>query len=242
MNIAIIFAGGTGKRMNNKEVPKQFLMLDEKPIIIHTIERFDKHKDIDHIVIVCLKKWIDYLESTISQFNITKVVAIVPGGKSGQQSIFYGLQYVKDNYDIQKPIVLIHDGVRPLVDSKSISDSIKTCKQKGNAIVSVPSIETVFIKKKNQKSVKEIIDRNDCMMARAPQCFYLNDIYKCHIMSNNDGIEFIDSATLMQYYGHKLNIVEGNPENIKITTPIDYFVFKGIYENKKGKKDDQKHR
>ena len=127
MNTALIFAGGTGSRMKNKDKPKQFLELNGKPIIIHTIEHFDEHPEIDAIVVVCLESWIDFLRNKLEKFNIKKVVNIVPGGMSGQESIRNGLFAIRD-FVVEKeenPIVLIHDGVRPLINAKLISDNIQ---------------------------------------------------------------------------------------------------------------------
>ena len=130
MNTALIFAGGTGSRMKNKDKPKQFLELNGKPIIIHTIEHFDEHPEIDAIVVVCLESWIDFLRNKLEKFNIKKVVNIVPGGMSGQESIRNGLFAIRDFVvgKEENPIVLIHDGVRPLINAKLISDTV--CKKK----------------------------------------------------------------------------------------------------------------
>lgn len=115
MNIAVIFAGGTGTRMNSKDKPKQFLKMHDKPIIIHTLEKFENNENIDAIVIACIKDWIDYLSHLIEYYHMSKVKKIVPGGETGQMSIYAGLNVAKDIADGQNAIVLIHDGVRPLI-------------------------------------------------------------------------------------------------------------------------------
>ena len=233
MNIGVIFAGGVGKRMNTKSKPKQFLDLNGKPIIIYTIELFDNHSDIDAIVVVCVESWIPYLQKMIRKFEINKVVRIVAGGASGQESIYHGLcaveEYVKGQKD-SNPIVLIHDGVRPLITEGTISDNIAKVKECGSCITTVPAIETVIINNKNEKKLK-IPKRSNCLMARAPQSFYLKDIIEAHRKSQSDGkIDFIDSCSLMNYYGYELGLVQGPMENIKITTPTDYFVFRAMVE------------
>ena len=126
MNTAVIFAGGTGKRMHSGNVPKQFLELNGKPIIIHTIEHFDKHPMIDAIVVVCIADWIDFLKGKLDEFGITKVVSVIPGGKTGQESIRNGLYEIRDKVDCdpKDTVVLIHDGVRPLINEKLITDNI----------------------------------------------------------------------------------------------------------------------
>ena len=232
MNIAVIFAGGTGSRMNTKSRPKQFLELNGKPIIIYTIEHFDKHPDVDAIVVVCLEKWIPFLEKMLKKFEISKVVKIVPGGMSGQDSIYKGLcateEYVNEQGD-ENAIVLIHDGVRPLIKEETITDNIAKVKECGSCITVVPAIETVIVDGHNGSF--EIPKRSDCMMARAPQSFYLKDIISAHRKSQSeDRTDFIDSCSLMSYYGHKLGIVQGPMENIKITTPTDYFVLRAMVE------------
>lgn len=232
MNISVIFAGGTGSRMNTKSRPKQFLELNGKPIIIYTIELFDKHPDVDAIVVVCLENWIPFLEKMLKKFEISKVVKIVPGGMSGQDSIYKGLcateEYVNELGD-ENAIVLIHDGVRPLIKEETITDNIAKVKECGSCITVVPAIETVIVDGHNGSF--EIPKRSDCMMARAPQSFYLKDIINAHRKSQAEGkTDFIDSCSLMSNYGHKLGIVQGPMENIKITTPTDYFVLRAMVE------------
>ena len=231
-NIAVIFAGGSGKRMNTKSKPKQFLELNGKPIIIYTIELFDNHPNIDAIVVVCLESWIPFLEKMLKKFEINKVVRVIPGGESGQDSIYKGLcaveDYVKGQVD-QNPIVLIHDGVRPLITEQTISDNIAKVKECGSCITTVPAIETVIVNCHDGKL--NIPKRSDCKMARAPQSFYLKDIIgihrRCHVEGKTD---FIDSCSMMSHYGYKLGLVQGPMENIKITTPTDYFVFRAMVE------------
>ena len=232
MNIGVIFAGGAGTRMNTKSRPKQFLELNGKPIIIYTIELFDNHPDIDGIVVVCIESWIPFLKKMLKKYEISKVARIIPGGKSGQESIFKGLcaaeEYAKEQND-DNTIVLIHDGVRPLITMDTISDNINKVKECGSCITTVPAIETVIID--NHDNTLSIPNRSDCMMARAPQSFYLKDIIGAHRKSQKEGkTDFIDSCSLMSYYGYKLELVQGPVENIKITTPTDYFVFRAMVE------------
>ena len=232
MNIGVIFAGGCGTRMNTKSKPKQFLDLNGKPIIIYTIELFDNHPQIDGIVVVCIESWIPYLKKMIRKFEITKVVRIVPGGNSGQESIYNGLCAAEDftkEKNEQNSIVLIHDGVRPLITEETITDNIEKVKECGSCITTVPAIETVIVD--NHDGTLNIPKRSDCLMARAPQSFYLKDILEAHRRSQAEGkTEFIDSCSLMSHYGYKLGLVQGPMENIKITTPTDYFVLRAMVE------------
>lgn len=232
MNIPVIFAGGSGKRMNTKSKPKQFLDLNGKPIIIYTIELFDNHPNIDGIVIVCIEDWIPYLKKMLNKFEISKVIAVVSGGKTGQESIYKGL-CAAENYAIEKKdmdtIVLIHDGVRPLITEETITDNIEKVKECNSCITCVPATETFVVSRKD--GMLDIPNRADCKLARAPQSFYLKDIISAHRRCQKEGLpDFIDSCSLMSYYGHKLGTVIGPMENIKITTPTDYFVLRAMVE------------
>lgn len=229
MNIAVIFAGGSGQRMNTRSKPKQFLDVHGKPVIIYTLEIFQEHKYIDGIILICIESWIEYAKKLINKYNLTKVLDVIPGGKSGQESIFLGLKTAYEKYD-KESIVLIHDGVRPLINDEVITNCLDCVKQNGNAITIAPAIETIF-RKNEDGTVGDIFKRSDCELAKAPQCFYLKDIYNAHIQSQKDNkYDFIDSASMMQYYGHKLYTVEGPAENIKITTPSDFYIFRAIMD------------
>ena len=231
-NIAVIFAGGSGVRMNTRSKPKQFLELRGKPIIIYTLELFDNHPLIDGIVVVCLESWIPFLKKMLKKFEINKVVKIVSGGDFGQDSIYRGLcaveDYCKDKGE-ENAVVLIHDGVRPLIVDETITRNIEKVHEKGSAITVVPAIETFVIQKEEGQMV--IPDRSSCLLARAPQSFYLKDILSIHRKNKENGnITFIDSCSMMSYFGYKMATIEGPMENIKITTPTDYFIFRAMVE------------
>lgn len=229
MNIAVIFAGGSGQRMNTRSKPKQFLDVHGKPVIIYTLEIFQEHKDIDGIVLVCLESWIDYTKNLIKKYNLTKVLDVIPGGKIGQESIFLGIKTVYEKYD-KKAKVLIHDGVRPLINEDVITNCLNSVEKNGNAITIAPAIETIF-RKSEDGTVGDIFKRSDCEMAKAPQCFHVKDIYNAHLKAQKENkYDFIDSASMMQYYGYKLYTVEGPAENIKITTPSDFYIFRAIMD------------
>jgi 2-C-methyl-D-erythritol 4-phosphate cytidylyltransferase len=228
MNIAVIFAGGVGSRMNTISKPKQFLELNGKPIIIYTLELFDNHPEIDGIIVACVKEWIPYLQKLIKKYDIVKVGDIVSGGVTGQCSIYNGLVAARECYGIGN-VVLIHDGVRPLIEPSTITDNIRTVKEKGNCITCVPAVET-FIVKKGDGSLL-IPKRSDSLIARAPQSFMLKDILEVHEKARSENrYDFIDSCTMMTYYGYTMNTVIGPVENIKITTPTDFFIFRAIEE------------
>ena len=227
MNIAVIFAGGTGQRMNTSTRPKQFLELHGKPILVYTMEQYQRHEMIDGIVLVCVANWLDHARDLVRKYYLTKVKAIVPGGATGQESIYNGLAKAGDIYP-EDAIVLIHDGVRPLIDGETITKAIECTREHGSAITVSPAIETIAVKNGGDK-VGEIIDRSQCLMAKAPQCFYLGEILKAHRKAAEENqADFIDSASLMRAYGHELYTVIGPGENIKITSPMDYYIFRAI--------------
>ena len=230
MNYAVIFAGGIGKRMNTKALPKQFLKLYGKEIIIYTLEHFEKHKEIDGIAVACVEEWIPYLKELIEKYRLEKVRAVIPGGRTGQDSIFEGIKAIDQLAQGDGHIVLIHDGVRPLINEQIITNCIKSVRENGSAITVAPAVETIIRVDGNQQ-VREVIERADCLMARAPQCFFLKDILEAHrkaVQENRH--DFIDSASIMKYYGHTLSVVDGPVENIKITTPMDFYTFRALFE------------
>ncbi len=232
MNIGIIFAGGVGKRMNSRVKPKQFINVYGKPIIIHTLEIFENHDEIDAIVVACLDSWIPYLKELLVKFNIHKVVKVVPGGASGQESIYHGLVAAEEIAGGERSIVLIHDGVRPLIHAKTISDNIACVKEHGSAITSVKVKETVLVVSEDN-SIDSVPKREDTRLARAPQSFYLDEIIAAHRRSMEEGLPgFIDSCSMMQYYGKKLYLIEGPQENIKITTPDDFYTMRALLDAK----------
>lgn len=232
MNIAVIFAGGTGQRMNSKTKPKQFLEVHGKPILIYTLEKFENNNDVDAIILVCLEKWIEYANTLLNKYGLKKVKSVISGGKTGQESIYKGLEEAKLKYG-NGNIVLIHDGVRPLIDNELITKCIDVVKKNGTAITVSPATETITIKSDDKKKVASIIEREKCELAKAPQCFWLDEIFDAHNKAIREKKnDFIDSASIMQYYGYPLYTVRGNNENIKITTPIDYYIFKAVIDAK----------
>ncbi|HWL24546.1 MAG TPA: IspD/TarI family cytidylyltransferase [Ureibacillus sp.] len=231
MITALIFAGGTGKRMNSKSKPKQFLELHGKPIIIHTIEYFEDHEYIDNIAVVCIPTWINSLREILERFNIKKVKWIVEGGDTGQKSIYNGLTTIyNDCENPEDTIVLIHDGVRPIITEQLITDNIIAVKKYGSAISVAKERETI-ISVNLESTIETVSDRSVTRIAKAPQSFYLRDIMNAHNNAINDNLEgMIDSASLMRHYNYPLHTVECSAENIKITTPMDFYIFRAIYE------------
>lgn len=222
-NVALVFAGGVGKRMGNNAIPKQFLKINSIPIIIHTIKRFENSEDIDEIYVVSVKTHLEEVKELIVQYNIKKVKKVVPGGSCGQESIYNGLFSI----DEDDAVVLIHDGVRPIINSDLIKNNINSVLEYGSAISCVKEKETIVLS--NNSYIDDITDKSISYIARAPQSFYLKDILAAHKKAINENKkDFVDSCSLMKYYGYKLHIVETDSSNIKVTTPEDYYILKAL--------------
>ena len=225
---ALIFAGGVGNRMNTLAKPKQFLQLYGKEIIIHTLENFQNNPLVDNIIVACKDNWIGFLQKLIEKYNLDKVKWIVPGGQTGQLSIFNGLCELEKHVE-KRSVVLVHDGVRPFINDKLINDCVESVEKYGSAITVVPSIETVV--SIEDGVIRTITDRSKCFHAKAPQCFYLDELVEAHRKALKDNItDMIDSASLMKYYGYSLHAVPGDYDNIKITTPTDFYTARALYE------------
>lgn len=232
MNIGVIFAGGVGSRMHSKEKPKQFLEIYNKPIIVHTIEHFEKNELIDSVVVVCVQGWIDYLNKLIYKYRLNKVRKVVSGGESGQLSIYNGLCAAKEVAGSDNAIVLIHDGVRPLISPELLTRNIEAVKKHGNSITSGIVKETI-VEIEDDGRIKTVPDRAHSRVAKAPQCFFLNDILSAHKRALAEGrTDYIDSCSLMKAYGYELYVTDGPYENIKITTPDDYYTMRAILQAK----------
>jgi 2-C-methyl-D-erythritol 4-phosphate cytidylyltransferase len=217
--------------MNSNAKPKQFLQAFGKEVIIHSIDIFEGHSEIDAIAVVCIDAWIPFLKTLLEKFNIKKVKWIIPGGATGQLSIYNGLCAIQNDCP-SDTIVLIHDGVRPLITNELISACIKSTISRGSAITVTPEIETI-VSLDDDNKIAAITDRSKCFHAKAPQCFILRDILSCHKKAIADGFNnIIDSASITKQYGYDLYTVQGSFENIKITTPSDYYIFRSLFEKR----------
>ncbi len=227
-NIVVIFAGGSGIRMHAKDRPKQFLFVHGKPIIVHTIEIFNGHPEIDGIVVVCIKDWISYMEELKYTYRLDKIVSIVPGGDTGQMSIYNGLAEAARIYGRENHTVLIHDGVRPLIDRELITANLRCVEKHGTSISSGPAKETVVLINEDNE-VGEVVDRPCSRIAKAPQGFRLAEVLDVQEQAIKEGLtNMIDTCTLMHHYGHPLTIVPCGADNVKITTPEDFFMFRAV--------------
>lgn len=232
MTTALIFAGGTGKRMNARSKPKQFLEIHGKPIIIYTLEHFEYHEEIEGIVVVCVEDWIEELKGLLRRFGITKVKEIVPGGNTGHDSIYQGLLAMNE-FVREDDIVLIHDGVRPLIDEELITLNIDTVKKYGNAITCEADKESQ-VRSMDGKTISEMPPRNQMYTAKAPQSFYYGEIKKLYEMAGKDAVKSIDSAQLCSLYHKELHMVKSTNNNMKITEPADFYICRALYDAMEG--------
>ncbi len=229
--IAIIIAGGSGKRMG-QDIPKQFINVGEKPIIVYTLEAFQKHPSIDNIIVVCIDGWHDILSAYAKQFNITKLCSIVSGGSCGQESIKNGLDEAARLFD-KDDMVLIHDAIRPMVSNDIISDNIAKCKLYGNATVVAPCT-TVVLEKTDETFSEKVINRDNLLLTQTPQAFILNDILSAHKEAKEKGItDSVASCSLYIELGRKVFYSVGDETNIKLTRPGDIQIFKALLSTQK---------
>lgn len=221
MNIALILAGGLGLRMNQDgEPPKQFFVLGEKPVLIHTLERFEKHSEIDAVCVVCLPTWEEYLKGLIGSFDIKKVRWIVPGGDCRQASVYNGLCALEKSC-LLDDIIIVHDGVRPFITSEIISQNIRTAIQYGNAMTSMQSTDTL-ITSHNGKTAEYAMDRDSSFSVQTPQTYSLGYGLKHYRRAYETGkTNTINCCELFIEMGETIYIVKGRKTNIKLTTRDD---------------------
>jgi len=227
-NYALIIAGGSGNRMG-QDIPKQFMYLENRPIIIHTMEAFQQHPDIDGIAVVCLEGWETVLQSYANQFNITKLKWIFPGGKTGHESIHNGIYGLKKAGCNNEDLVLIHDAVRPLLSQVIISSNIAVCKKYGYAITGIQCREAILESEDGFSSSKSI-PRDKLIRTQTPQTFRLGNIIAAHEEAKVKGImNSVASCTLIaELGGREMHIVPGSEKNIKVTTVEDLEILKAL--------------
>lgn len=231
-NVAVIFAGGVGARMGSG-LPKQFIEVNGKPIIIHTLEIFEEHPDIDEIYVACKEEYIRKLQKLVQRHMISKVIKIVPGGATGQDSIYNALQAAREN-NTPDAVVLIHDGVRPCITKEVIDEDLECVRKHGSAITCTPLYETPVVSKDGVR-IEEIPPRSEFYTAQAPQCFHLGDVLEAHAMMRRDNPEYkgvVDTCSLMKMTGKEVTLVEGPRGNIKVTTPEDLYTFRAMIQYK----------
>lgn len=234
-NIAIIFAGGVGQRLSSGEnsLPKQFLNINNKPIIIHTLEIFQAHKEIDKIYIAIHPDYYEYMQELVQHHFITKAAGVVKGGATGQDSIYNALKLALSENSAES-IVLVHDGVRPNITPEVISANIKCAREKGNAITCTSCFETILVSE-NGENPQHVPYRKHTYAAQAPQTFRLGELVEAHEITrktNPQYVDIVDSCTLYKTLDKKTYMVQGNRGNIKITTIEDLYVLRALIRYK----------
>ena len=226
MNVALLTAAGSGTRMQ-LNIPKQFIHVDDKPIIIYTMEAFQNHPSIDAIIVVTIDSWSDVLWAYAKQFGITKLKWVVPGGDSGQESIRKGLDVLKRELS-DEDVVLVHDGNRPLVSSQIISDSLATFSKYGSAVAAIPCTEVVFESNDGLTSMVST-ERERLLRTQTPHTYRIGDLYGAHLEAQSRGLtNTAASCMLMKELGRMTYFSKGSEENLKITTPEDLKIFKAL--------------
>ncbi len=231
MNVALLLAGGSGNRMH-QDIPKQFITVNDRPVIVYTLEAFENHPEIDEIAVVCLEGWEHVLWVYAKQFNISKLKYVILGGANGQESIKNGIFELEKHFN-PDDIVLIHDAIRPLVSAKVISDNIKVAKEFGNAITAIPCAEAM-IESKDGRISCGVYPREELKRTQTPQAFHIGQLCDLHRRALKSGIvNSVASCTLMIEMGEKVFFSEGSEKNIKLTTLEDIDIFKALLEIKR---------
>lgn len=232
MVVALLTAAGTGTRMG-QDIPKQFMHVENKPVIIHTMEAFQKHPGVDAIIVVTLPSWIDVLKAYARQFNITKLRWVVPGGATGQESICNGLNALREELD-NDAIVMVHDGNRCLVSSEIISNSLATYHEHGSAVAAIPCVEAVFRSQDHGLSSNVSIPREQLFRTQTPHTYSLGKLLWAHEEARKRNIQSTAaSCTLMQELGETVYFSKGSEQNLKITTVDDMIIFKALLHTQK---------
>ena len=226
MNIALIIAGGIGSRMH-QNIPKQFISVEDKPVIVYAMEAFQSHPDISEIYVVCLEGLEAILQAYVKQFNITKFRAAVPGGETGQESIRNGVFEIAKGHE-EQDLIFIHDAIRPMLSMDIISDCIVTAYKYGNAVVAIPCTEAMLVTDDGSTSIQSI-ERSTLKRTQTPQAFRVGDLVKAHKLAMESGItNATSSASLFADLGVTVHFSQGSEKNLKLTTVDDIDIFKSL--------------
>lgn len=230
-NIGLIIAGGSGNRMH-QDIPKQFITVNERPVIVYTLEAFERHPEIDAIGVVCIQGWEQVLWAYARQFNITKLKHVITGGQNGQDSIRNGV-FELEKFYAAEDIVLIHDAIRPMLTSEIISDNIRVARTYGNAITVIPCAEAMLETQDGMTSDGSY-PRDRLKRTQTPQAFHLGQICSLHRRALDAGItNSVASCTLMIEMGEQVFFSSGSEKNIKLTTVEDIDIFKALLAAKR---------
>lgn len=227
MNTALILAGGIDKRFK-MDIPKQFVNVNNRPIIVYTLEKYQKHPDIDEIIVTCLDGWQEMVRAYAKQFNITKLREIIPGGKDAQESTYRGLQILKERMG-QGDIVVVHDSIRPMVSEKIITDSIQMCRKKGMGVAATFIMDTIMHSWDGKEGYKSI-NRYEIMRVQTPQAFDFQLLLDWHNKAiEKECLGAWDNSSMLTNLGEKVFFSEGSDLNLKINTTEDVEMFRALY-------------
>lgn len=238
MNYAIILAAGVGQRMRNGGMPKQFLKLMGKPIIIYTLEKFEESKEIDQVIVVCHGGYVEHMQNIIQLHQISKADKVIVGGNDRQSSLKRGLETVLENGGCPEDVVVIHDGVRPLLNLSTIQENIRVARQYGCAVTVHPVTETVVITDTEEADIADFKKRTDTYSMTSPQTFQLGKITEAYEKTDRMeqmGMPLLDAAMVYAKAGGEVHLVKEQGVNIKITTPEDYYFLKAMLELEENK-------
>lgn len=230
-NIVILTAGGVGNR-THQDIPKQFLNVENKPILVYTLEAFQNHPNVDEICVSILEGWDQILWAYAKQFNITKLKYVVTGGATGQESIFNGLKAIRENHN-DNDVVIVHDGNRPMIEPDIVTDNLVKQKLYGSAVAVIPCTEVVFVSENRVDSDKSV-PREKLQRTQTPHSYYLGELWNAHMEARKRGItNTAASCSLMEALGKKTYFSKGSEKNLKITTVDDIEIFKALLNAKK---------
>lgn len=227
-NYVILLAGGVGKRMDS-EIPKQFLEVKGKPIIIYTLENFERNPQIEKIVIVCINDWIDHLRELLEKYNITKAVWITKGGATGHDSIRNGVYFLRDKID-PEDFVIVHDAVRPVLPQKAIDEVIRVAHENGNASSSIACHPPIVYTEDFKSGITDV-DREHVMLTASPQAYRYDLVLKCYDKAEEENKHnFTFTSSLLIHYGERVYFAKGTTSNIKITKKEDLALFEALLQ------------
>ena len=238
MNTALILAAGVGQRMRNAGLPKQFLKLLGKPIIIYTLEKFEQCDEINEIIVVCHGSYVEYMKNILDMYQIKKVNKVIVGGNDRQSSLLKGIEAIKSGHCDDEDIVIIHDGVRPMVSLSTISENIRVAKECGGAVTVRPVTESVVITGSDEAVLSDFKKRADTFSLTAPQSFNLKKLVKAYKDNKDeeiDGMPLLDAAMVYTNMGGKIKLVKEHNTNIKVTTPEDFYYLKAMLDLEESK-------
>lgn len=227
MVFALVLAGGTGSRMGNNDLPKQFLMACGKPVIIHTLDKFFKHGGFEKIIVLCPSGWVSYAQEIIQKYSggYMEDIAVITGGKSRNDTIMAGISYIGSNYGLNDDtIVVTHDAARPFINNRIIDENIETALKYGAATTAVPATDTILYCP-GGKTVESITDRSALYMCQTPQTFYAKKLYELYnALNDSEKEKFTDTSGIFSSQQLPVGIVQGEMYNFKITYPNDLVI------------------